>query len=106
MTNFEEMLLGRIDGMTSEIGKLTVAVTRLEERQIHQDDRLEELERTPPPGSGAGAAPRSRWCMTKDVGVTGAALVALATALFQALGTHAPVPPSAPRAPTTIEATR
>lgn len=101
MTHFEMMLLGRIDALTTEVGRMATAVARLEERQISQDDRLEELERTPPPAPArASAAPgRSRWCITKDVGVTGAAIVALVTAIAQAVHAPPPAPPPAPRPP-------
>lgn len=105
MTHFEMMLLGRIDALTGKVGELATAVGRLEERQISQDDRLEELERTPPPApvARASAAPgRSRWCVTKDVGVTGAAIVALVTAIAQAVHAPPPAPPApVPRPPAT-----
>jgi hypothetical protein len=92
MTRFEELVLERLDKLTSEVGRCATSVARLEERQIAHDDRLEELEKTPAPRSVG--APKSRWCVTKDVGVSAAAIVALVTAVAQAW--HAPPPPPPP----------
>lgn len=97
MTQFETLLLGRIDSLTSEVGRMATAVARLEERQIAHDDRLEDLERTPAPRSATASA-RSRWCATKDIGVSAAAIVALVTAIAQAVHTPPAMPPApAPR---------
>lgn len=100
MTRFEEMLLEQMGELTREVGRLATAVARLEERQISQDDRLEDLERTPPPRS-AGPA-KSKWCVTKDVGVSAASIVALITAVAQAW--HSPPPPPPPPEPRPIPA--
>jgi hypothetical protein len=96
MTQFEHMLLGRIDGLTAQVSRLAELVGRLEERQISQDDRLEDLEKTPAPRSAPVA--KSKWCATKDVGVTAAAIVALVTAVAQAWHAPPPLPSPAPRA--------
>jgi hypothetical protein len=99
MTEFERMVLQRLDALTGEVGRCATAVARLEERQIAHDDRLEELEKTPAPVSGG--RDRSKWCVAKDAGVSAAAIVALLTAIAQAVhgsGNPAPPPPQPPPA--------
>ncbi len=110
MTQFEAMILTRLDTMTAEFGRLATAVGRLEERQIAQDDRLDELERTPPPGSGHSSRQYQSKARTvaRDAGlaISGGTITAVFTALLNLLtAATPPAPPRAP-APTHVEAPR
>lgn len=109
VTHFEMMLLKRLDDMTSEVGRLATAVGRLEERQIAQDDRLEELEKTPPPAHHVTKQYHSRGrTAARDGGlvISGGAVSVILTAVLNhfAATPPSPPPPPAQRAPTYIEA--
>lgn len=107
MTHFEVMLLQRLDDITSEVSRLATAVGRLEERQIAQDDRLDELEKTPPPHHISKQYHSRGRTAARDGGLVisgGAVSVLLTTLLNYFATTHEPTPPHAPRAPTFVEA--
>jgi hypothetical protein len=108
VTHFEVMLLERLDTMTSEMGRLATAVGRLEERQIAHDDRLDELEKTPPPHHVTRQYNSRGRTAARDGGlvISGGAVSVILSAVLNHFA--APVPPPAPapaqRAPTYIEA--
>lgn len=107
MTQFEVMLLNRLDGMTAEVGRLATAVGRLEERQIAQDDRLDELERTPPPGSRQYQSKARTVARDAGLAISGGTITAVFTALLNLLtAATPPAPPRAPAAPTHVETPR
>ncbi|MES2384548.1 MAG: hypothetical protein V4593_08360 [Pseudomonadota bacterium] len=111
MTHFEMMLLKRLDDMTSEVGRLATAVGRLEERQIAQDDRLEELEKTPPPQHVSKQYHSRGRTAARDGGlvISGGAVSVLLSAVLNHFATAAapplPQPPTQRlQAPSYIEA--
>lgn len=109
MTHFEIMLLQRLDGMTTEVGRLATAVGRLEERQIAQDDRLDELEKTPPPHRQAHHSKGRTAARDGGLVISGGTVSLILSAVLNHFAAAAPVPPPAPTpaqraAPTYIEA--
>lgn len=108
MTQFEHMLLGRIDGLTAQVSRLAELVGRLEERQKGQDDRLQDLEEAP--AAAPASAPRSRgrgWRENGGLYLSNAAITAIVSALLTLLARAPDAPPATSRpAAAAIEAPR
>ena len=98
MTHFEAMLVEAIRDLSKEVHAGTSLLARLDERSADHERRLGELEEhTPAPSTSRR---KRRLGTAKDVGIGAASVVALATALLQALS--GPSAPPAPKAPTAV----
>jgi hypothetical protein len=107
VTRFEELLLERIDSLTTQVGGIATTVARLEERQKGQDARLEDLEEAPVVRHAAPASARRRgWRENGGLYLSNAAIAAIVTALLTFLGARPAAAPPAPHGAVPVEATK
>ena len=102
MTHFETLLVTSMRDLAKEVHETNALCERLDERSASTERRLITLESAIEAATAAAPVPRSRarkrLSGAKDIGISAAAVVALATSLLQMLS---PTPaPAAPRAPT------
>ena len=89
MTDFERLVLTRLNDLADEVRDLATVVARLDERERGQEKRLSTLEQ-PPPSSA-----RRSWKSSKGLYLSNATIAAVVSALLALLsrGADDPTPP-------------